>query len=73
MLPNSQKEYLQKAAKEENIDLAAFDLVLQPIIDSCTKDSISAGKTWILQYSTEEKKGKVVLQHLLQRFVAFLI
>lgn len=67
MLPNTQKEYLQKAAHEESIDLAAFDLVLQPIIDSCTKDNISAGKTFILQYSPDVKKSKIILQHLLQR------
>lgn len=67
MLPKTQKEYLQKSAKEENIDLASFDEVLQPIIDSCTKDSISAGKSWILQYSAEDKKPKIALQHLLQR------
>lgn len=67
MLPNTQKEYLQKAAKDEEIDLAALDLVLQPIIESCTKDNISAGKNWILQYSTGGKKAKIVLQHLLQK------
>lgn len=68
MLPKTQKEHLQKNAQEENIELSAFDDVLQPIIDSCTKDSISAGKTWILQYSSEDnKKVKIVLQHLLQR------
>ena len=67
MLPNSQKDFLKRSAAEENIDLAAFDLVLNPIIDSCTKDNISAGKNFILQYSTEGKKAKVVLQHLLQK------
>lgn len=69
MLPNTQKEFLEKAAKEEGIDLAAFDLVLQPIIESCTKDNISAGKTFILQYSPDAKKAKIILQHLLQRWV----
>lgn len=70
MLPNTQKEYLLKSAKEEEIDLAAFDQVLQPIIESCTKDHISAGKNWILQYSTGMKRAKIVLQYLLQKCVS---
>lgn len=73
MLPNTQKEYLQKSAQEESIDLAALDQVLQPIIDSCTKDNISAGKNWILQVSTSGKRAKIVLQHLLQKWVALMV
>lgn len=43
MLPKTQMEHLQNSAKQENIDLAGFDQILQPIIDSCTKDSIGTG------------------------------
>lgn len=40
----AQNEALQCQADENEIDLEEFDSILQPIIDSCTKDSISAGK-----------------------------
>lgn len=41
----AQNELLMKQAEENNINLPEFDRILQPIVDSCTKDSISAGKT----------------------------
>lgn len=69
MKPMNQKEQLEISSKEEDIDLVAFDLVLQPIIDSCTKDNISAGKNFILQHATNAKKAKIVLQYLLQTWV----
>lgn len=65
--PYCAREELQKSASQENIDLEALDLVLKPIIDSCTKDNISAGKNWILQYSTSPNRAKVALQYLLQK------
>lgn len=40
----AQNELLQRQADEAEIQLPELDGVLQPIIDSCTKDSISHGK-----------------------------
>lgn len=40
----AQNTQLEKNAEEQNISLKEFDGILQPIIDSCTKDSISQGK-----------------------------
>lgn len=46
-IEKAQNETVLKQAEENNIRLADFDAILQPIIDSCTKDSISAGrKIW---------------------------
>lgn len=39
----AQWETVLKQAEENGLRIAEFDSVLQPIIDSCTKDSISAG------------------------------
>ncbi|KAL5291724.1 CHERP family protein [Megaselia abdita] len=63
----AQNETLQCQADENGIDLGEFDSILQPIIDSCTKDSISAGKNWILQHTTDPAKSNVVLQCLLKK------
>lgn len=47
----AQNETLQCQADENGIDLEEFDNILQPIIDSCTKDSISAGKISFFEHS----------------------
>ncbi|KAL6259609.1 hypothetical protein P5V15_009525 [Pogonomyrmex californicus] len=65
----AQEQALQSNAQNTNTDLAAFDTVLQPIIDSCTKDSISAGKAWILQNSLTPQSNQVVADHLLKRVI----
>lgn len=40
----AQWDTVLKQAEENGLRLTEFDTILQPIIDSCTKDSISAGK-----------------------------
>lgn len=65
----AQENALQTNAHNTNTDLAAFDAVLQPIIDTCTKDSISAGKAWILQHSVSLESNQVVAEHLLKRYI----
>ncbi|XP_023033347.1 calcium homeostasis endoplasmic reticulum protein isoform X1 [Drosophila willistoni] len=42
-MATAQTIQLEQLANEQNIVLREFDNVLQPIIESCTKDSISAG------------------------------
>lgn len=63
----AQESALQNNAQNTNTDLAGFDSVLQPIIDSCTKDSISAGKAWILQHSLTAPSNQVIAEHLLKK------
>lgn len=41
----AQHDSLMKQAEESKVRLNKFDNILQPIVDQCTKDSISAGKT----------------------------
>lgn len=65
----AQENTLQSNAQNTNTDLIVFDSVLQPIIDSCTKDSISAGKAWILQHSITLESNEVIAEHLLKRYV----
>lgn len=65
----SQVESLIKRAEENNVDLRELDNVLQPIIDSCTKDSISSGKAWILN-KTNPEAHQVIAQYLLSKVVA---
>ncbi|XP_058121428.1 calcium homeostasis endoplasmic reticulum protein isoform X2 [Anopheles coustani] len=66
-LTRAQEEMLLAQAKENNISLHEFDTKLQPIIDSCTKDSISNGKGWILQHCTDSGKCQIISQYLLRK------
>ncbi|XP_046423952.1 calcium homeostasis endoplasmic reticulum protein [Neodiprion virginianus] len=65
----AQEASLQNNAQHTNTDLSAFDSVLQPIIESCTKDSISAGKAWILQNSITAQSNQVIAEHLLKKVI----
>ncbi|KAG6463479.1 hypothetical protein O3G_MSEX013891 [Manduca sexta] len=67
LVSKAQVETIQLMAEENNISLAELDTILQPIIDTCTKDSISSGKGWILQHATSNDAGKVISQHLLRK------
>ncbi|XP_037904619.1 calcium homeostasis endoplasmic reticulum protein isoform X2 [Hermetia illucens] len=63
----AQNDVIHKQAEDYNVYLAEFDEILQPIIDACTKDSISTGKNWILQHTSDTAKCNVVLQYLLKK------
>ncbi|KAK0073525.1 hypothetical protein PV326_013316 [Microctonus aethiopoides] len=65
----AQENALQNNAQTTNTDISGFDAVLQPIIDSCTKDSISAGKAWILQNSITLQSNQVIAEHLLKKVI----
>lgn len=67
LVSKAQVETIQMMAEENNISLSELDNILQPIIDTCTKDSISSGKGWILQHATSNDAGKVISQHLLRK------
>ncbi|CAH3826217.1 calcium homeostasis endoplasmic reticulum protein [Pieris brassicae] len=67
LVSKAQVETIQIMAEDNNISLTELDTILQPIIESCTKDSISAGKGWILQHATSADAGKVISQHLLRK------
>lgn len=43
LVSKAQVETIQMMAEENNISLGELDSILQPIIDTCTKDSISSG------------------------------
>ncbi|XP_077291331.1 SR-related CTD associated factor 6 isoform X2 [Arctopsyche grandis] len=65
----AQSEMIQRLAAESNITLSEFDGILQPIIDSCTKDSISTGKGWILSHAMTHESGLLIAQYLLKKVI----
>ncbi|KAG8250836.1 hypothetical protein J6590_093727, partial [Homalodisca vitripennis] len=66
-IAKTQKENMNAEAAECHLNFAELDAVLQPIIDSCTKDSISSGKAWILQRATHKKVDNLIASYLLSK------
>ncbi|XP_054710989.1 calcium homeostasis endoplasmic reticulum protein-like [Uloborus diversus] len=67
VIRKAQDEKLSKLASENELDLKELDGILQPIIDSCTKDSISTGKGWIFSHGTTYAKSEVIILYILKR------
>lgn len=66
-ITKAQEDKLKADAADCNLNFAELDSILQPIIDSCTKDSISTGKAWILQRATSDKANNVISKYLLSK------
>ncbi|XP_063921571.1 calcium homeostasis endoplasmic reticulum protein isoform X2 [Zophobas morio] len=60
---------LQKEADSSDINLQDIYNILQPIIDSCTKDSISNGKSWFLQHATNKDQAYCIVHCLLAKVI----
>ncbi|CAN8004556.1 unnamed protein product, partial [Ixodes hexagonus] len=63
----AQDDKLTAQAKGCDLEIAELDKVLQPIIESCTKDAISAGKGWIFTHSTTPERNELICQYLLKK------
>ena len=63
----SRLEYLEHLAQECGIALKELEAVVQPIIDSCTKETIGSGKVWIFQNSTSHDRNRLFARYLAYR------
>lgn len=68
MVSKLENETLKAKADDCDIDLENLNQILQPIIDSCTKDSISNGKGWILNHATNEAQADCIGHCLLLKY-----
>lgn len=59
---------IKQLAAELNVNLEEFDSVLQPIVESCTKDAISSGKAWIFTHTSTKRHYQLVSQFLLRKY-----
>lgn len=63
-LMNSVKERCARL----NLRIEQLDEVIQPLIDSCTKENISRGKTWVIEKGSESMEAaELVADYLLAR------
>ncbi|XP_037554063.1 calcium homeostasis endoplasmic reticulum protein isoform X2 [Nematolebias whitei] len=60
----------QKLLLETQLDITEFDNLLQPIIDTCTKDAISAGKNWMFNNAKSPQHCELMASHLRNRIAA---
>jgi hypothetical protein len=58
---------IKQLAEELNIDLNELENVLQPIVESCTKDSISGGKAWIFTHTSTPRHYQLLSLYLLRK------
>ncbi|CAN9500862.1 unnamed protein product [Ophioblennius macclurei] len=60
----------QQLFQETQLDMGEFDSLLQPIIDTCTKDAISAGKNWMFSNAKTPQHCQLMTAHLRDRVTA---
>uniref|UniRef100_A0AAQ4RYX7 Calcium homeostasis endoplasmic reticulum protein n=1 Tax=Gasterosteus aculeatus aculeatus TaxID=481459 RepID=A0AAQ4RYX7_GASAC len=60
----------QKMLLETQLDITELDNLLQPIIDTCTKDAISAGKNWMFNNAKTPHHCELMTSHLRNRITA---
>lgn len=68
-LKKAQEAQLEQLGADAGVPFSEFDQILAPIIQSCTKDSISAGKGWILQKAISPAACNAVVQFLLAKVI----
>ncbi|XP_077440939.1 calcium homeostasis endoplasmic reticulum protein isoform X2 [Vanacampus margaritifer] len=64
------EQQIQKLTGETQLDIAEMDSLLQPIIDTCTKDAISAGKNWMFNNAKTPQHCELMTSHLRNRIAA---
>lgn len=67
LIAKCELEELETKAGSCGITISEIHNILQPIIDSCTKDSISNGKAWFLQHATDKPKSFCIVECLLHK------
>ncbi|KAL7992848.1 hypothetical protein Chor_017104 [Crotalus horridus] len=64
------EQQMQKVLEETQLDMNEFDNLLQPIIDTCTKDAISAGKNWMFSNAKSPQHCELMAGHLRNQITA---
>ena len=60
----ARESQLEEQSRSCNVKLSELENLLQPIIETCTKDSISSGKSWIFQHGTNFNSNQVICDYL---------
>ena len=60
----SRQEHLESLAQESGMSLKELEATVQPIIESCTKETIGSGKVWIFQNATSHDRNRLLAHYL---------
>merc|ERR1719341_942592 len=60
----ARESQLEEQSRSCNVKLSELENLLLPIIETCTKDSISSGKSWIFQHGTNFNSNQVICDYL---------
>ena len=55
---------LEETARSCKVSLSHFNTLLTPIMETCTKDSISSGKSWMFQQGTDMETNLLLAEYL---------
>ena len=55
---------LEEMARSCKVSLSHFNTLLTPIMETCTKDSISSGKSWMFQQGTDMETNLLLAEYL---------
>ena len=55
---------LEETARSCKVSLSHFNTLLTPIMETCTKDSISSGKSWMFQQGTDLETNILLAEYL---------
>ena len=55
---------LEDEARQCKVSLSHFENLLQPIMETCTKDSISSGKSWMFQQGSDKESNFLLADYL---------
>ncbi|XP_031431002.1 calcium homeostasis endoplasmic reticulum protein isoform X2 [Clupea harengus] len=64
------EQQTQKLLAESQLDMGEFENLLLPIIDTCTKDAISAGKNWMFNNAKSPPHCELMCSFLRNRITA---
>lgn len=60
----SRQEHLESLAQESGMSLKELEATVQPIIESCTKETIGSGKVWIFQNANSHDRNRLLAHYL---------
>ncbi|WAR23763.1 CHERP-like protein [Mya arenaria] len=69
-IESQRQEELMRLSDECSIPLEDLHRTVKPIIDSCTKDAILSGKSWIFQHCSTDHQSLLIGKYMLRRILA---
>merc|ERR1711990_1256351 len=68
-----EKKLIHDCSKEAiklNINLDEFHKILRPVVKYCTKESIAAGKAWIIETGRDTKSARLICKYISARVLS---